>query len=134
MKFPGFKLSKSWKKSLYGSAKVSPVEVPQGELSVHTHPSLGGLNVSLSGGGLASFSGPDWKLGVSPVGLSLVYPKLLHGDGLHLLQGEDGELGISFDKHSSRHFFLIGKSLQSPKFTLQFMVYLLLINASCKFP
>lgn len=54
--------------------------------------------------------------------MSLSSPQLLHGDGLQLLKAEDGEIGLSFDKKSTRHFFLLGKSLNSPKFSLTFKV------------
>lgn len=122
LKFPHFQLSGAWKKSLYGGAKSEPVELPQGQLSLHVHPSLGDLNVGLSWDGAASFDAPGWKLGVSPIGFTLASPKLFRADGLHLLQSEDGEIGISFDKNSSRHFFLIAKSLPSLKFSLHLNV------------
>jgi len=100
--------------------------VPSGQPAVNLHPSLNNLNIGLSWDGSASFDSPDWKLGIAPVGFSLSAPKLLKGDGLHYLQGEDGEIGFSFDKHGSRHFFLIGKSLSLPKFSLQLQVCLFL--------
>jgi hypothetical protein len=52
----------------------------------------------------------------------LASPKLFNGEGLHLLRGDDGEIGVSFDKHSSRHFFFVGAALPSPKFSLKFQV------------
>lgn len=122
LKFPKFKLDKSWKKSLYGDFDTPHIEVPEGQLALHVHPSLNGLNVGLSIDGEASFDAPDWKLRVSPPQFHISAPKLFSGDGIHLLRGEDGEVGISFDKASSRHFFFIGKSLPSPKFSLSFKV------------
>jgi hypothetical protein len=98
------------------------IELPHGQLALHAHPSLNNINVGLSFDGIATFEAPDWKLAVSPLHLSLTVPKLFSGDGLHLLRGEDGEIGISFDKKSSRHFFFLGKGLPSPKFALKLKV------------
>lgn len=72
----------------------------------------------MSSEGAASFEAPDWKCVVFPFDFSLTAPKLFHGDGLHLLRGEDGEIGFSFDKNSSRHFFFLGKAPSFPKFSL----------------
>jgi hypothetical protein len=94
------------------------VEVPHGQLALHLHPSLGNLNVGLSLDGVASFDAQDWKLEVVPSHFSLSAPKLFSADGLHLLRGLDGEIGISFDKHSSRHFFFFGKAPSLPTFSL----------------
>jgi hypothetical protein len=93
---------------LYGSPELPPVEVPQGQLCLHTHPFLN-LTVGLSLEGVVSFAAPDWKLSAAPT-FSLSAPKLLRGEGLHLLRADDGEIGVSFDKNSSRHYFFIGKS------------------------
>lgn len=121
MKFPDFKLDSKWLKSLYGSFDVPPVELPHGQPAIHLHPSLN-LNVSLNLDGSANFEAPDWKFGVSPLSFGLSSPKLLLANGLHLLRGEDGEIGISFDKKSSRHFFFFGKAPSVPKFSLSFKV------------
>lgn len=112
-------------KSLYGSLDTPTVEVPHGQLSLHAHPSLNGLNVGLGLDGGVNFDSPDWKFGVAPLHFSLSAPKLLRGDGLHLLRGDDGEIGVSFDKKSSRHFFFIGFALPSPKFSLGLKVLML---------
>ncbi len=98
------------------------MEVPAGQPSFHIHPHLNNLNVSLSLGGEACFQSPDWKLAVTPLSLSLKSPKLLRGEGLHLLRAEDGEIGISFDKTATRHFFFLGKAPTSTKFTLSLKV------------
>jgi hypothetical protein len=118
LKFPKFKLGSKWTKSLYGSLDAPSFEVPHGQLSLHVHPSLHNLEVGLGIDGTVTFDSPDWKLGVSPLHLSVSQPKLLKGDGLHLLRGEDGEIGVSFDKKSSRQFFFLGKALSAPKFSL----------------
>lgn len=65
-----------------------------------------------------------WKVKLSPVGLNVTNARLLAREGLQVLRGDDGETGLSFDKSSSRHFFIIGKSLSSTKFQLQFEVIL----------
>lgn len=123
LKFPNFKLGASWTKSLYGDLSLPHVEIPHGHLSLHLPPSLNGLKVGLSIDGLASFEAPDWNLAVTPVAFSLSGPKLSNTDGLHLLRGEDAEIGISFDKHSCRHFFFYGKAPTVPKFSLGLKVY-----------
>jgi hypothetical protein len=117
-KFPHFKLGSAWTKSLYGDLNLPHIEIPHGQLALHLHPSLNNLNVGLSLDGVASFEAPDWNLSVSPLNFSLSAPKLSKGDGLHLLRGEDGEIGVSFDKQSSRHFFFFGKAPSFPKFSL----------------
>ncbi len=122
LKFPSFKLSSAWRKSLYGDLKIAPIEVPHGEFAIHVHPHLNNINVGLSLDGTADFSGPDWKLHVASLQFSVTTPTLYKGDGLHLLRGEDGEIGISFDKNSTRHFFLLGKAPSLPEFSLQFKV------------
>jgi hypothetical protein len=109
---------------MYGSPDAPRVEVPQGLLSIHAHPSLNGINVGLAVDGTASFEAPDWKFHVAALHFGLSAPKLFHSDGLHLLQGEDGEIGVSFDKSSSRHFFFLGKAPAFPKFSLGLKVYL----------
>jgi hypothetical protein len=102
---------------MYGTPDAPRVEVPKGLLSIHPHPTLNGINVGLNVDGTVSFEAPDWKFHVASQ-LSLSGPKLYHSDGLHLLRGEDGEIGVSFDKSSSRHFYFLGKSLALPKFSL----------------
>ena len=122
LKFPKFKLGSSWSRSLYGDADVSPIEVPHGQLSIHRHPSLNDISVGLAVDGTAHFDAPDWKFAVSPLHFSLSAPKLLNAAGIHLLRGDDGEIGISFDKQSSRHFFFFGKAPSIPRFSLAFKV------------
>lgn len=73
---------------------------------------------------------PDLNLSVFPLDFSLTAPKLSKADGLHLLRGEDGEIGISFDKRSSRHFFFLGKAPTLPKFSLGLKVLNLLLHDS----
>ena len=98
------------------------MELPHGSPSVHLHPSLN-LKVSLSLSGV-HYEGPDWNLLIPhPPALSLTAPKLLHGEGLQLLRDVDGEIGMSFDKHSSRHFFFFGKAPSALKFTLKLQVH-----------
>lgn len=99
------------------------MEVPHGQLSLHRHHSLNDLDVGLSLDGIASFDSPDFSLSVAPLHFSLSAPKLLNGAGLHLLRGLDGEIGISFDKQSSRHFFFLGKLPSAPKFSLNLKVH-----------
>ncbi len=123
MKFPSFKLSAAWRKLLYGSPKSPPVELKQGQLSMHAHPHLNHLNVSLDWDGVVNYNGPDFSLRVAPVDFSLKAGKLLRADGLQLLRGEDSEVGVSFDKKSSRHFFFLGWAPSSPKFSISFKVY-----------
>lgn len=120
LKFPKFKLNSKWKKLLYGNVEL--FELPSGQLSIHAHPSLNGINVELSHDHNVNFSTPDWKLSVLPLSFNISAPKLFHGDGLHLLRGDDGEIGVSFDKNASRHFFFVGKPLSLPKFSLKFAV------------
>lgn len=124
LKFPDFDLGSAWSKSLYGNLDAPHVEVPHGQLSLHLHPSLN-LNVGLAIDGTVSFDAPDWKASISPSHFSITGPKLSRADGLHLLTGDDGEIGVSFDKSSSRHFFFLGKGLSVPKFSLNFKVLLL---------
>ena len=109
---------------MYGKLETPHVELPTGQLSKpHLHGSLNGLHVGLSADGIAEYDSPDWKLAVSPIHFSLAPPKqLLQGADVQLLRAEDGEIGISFDKDSSRHFFFIGKALSFPKFSLGFKV------------
>lgn len=80
--------------------------------------------MGLSIDGVVSFEAPDWSASVSCPHFSLTAPKLSRADGLHMLAGEDGEIGVSFDKHSSRHFFFLGKALSVPTFSLHFKVCL----------
>jgi hypothetical protein len=136
LKFPNFKLG-SFSKSLYGDLNAPHVELPHGQLSFHMHPSLNNIQVGLSHDGVVSFDGPDWKASVSAPNLSFASPKLSRADGLQLLVSEHVEVGVSFDKHSSRHFFFLGGPLASPKFTLNWKVtylfscfYYLLISFS----
>jgi hypothetical protein len=103
------------------------VDIPHGQLATHLHPSLN-LNVGLSFDGVVSFDAPDWKASVAPLNLSLAAPKLSRGEGLHLLVGEDGEVGVSFDKNTSRHFFFLGISHSLPKFSLSIKVIFPLPN------
>ena len=126
LKFPKFKLGSAWTKTLYGDLNLPHVELPHGQLSIHLHPALNNLNVGLSLDGVASYEAPDWALSVRSLHFSLTAPNLTKGDGLHLLRGEDGEIGISFDKQSSRHFFFLGKAPASPKFSLELKVSSLL--------
>lgn len=102
---------------------MSHIDVPHGHLSLHLHPSLNNLNVGLASDGVASFEAPDWSLSVVPLSFSLSAPKLSKADGVHLLRGDDGEIGISFDKNSSRHFFFFGKAPSLPKFSLGLKVF-----------
>jgi hypothetical protein len=94
------------------------VKLSHPQPSILPHPSLGGIKVSLSWESVVAFEGPDWKLSATP-SLSISSPQLIQGEWLQLLRGEDGEIGISFDKGSSRHFFLLG-SVPSPKFSIKF--------------
>jgi hypothetical protein len=111
---------------MYGGVGLPLIELPHGSPSVHLHPALN-LSVSLSLDG-AHFDGPDWKLHIPhPPALTLASPKLLQGEGLQLLRDIDGEIGISFDKHSSRHFFFWGKAPTTPKFVLNLQVWALLL-------
>jgi hypothetical protein len=80
--------------------------------------------VGLAFDGAVSFEAPDWKFQVAPLHFDLSAPKLFHSDGLHLLRGDDGEIGVSFDKNSSRHFFFFGKAPAFPKFSLGLKVRL----------
>lgn len=121
LKFPKFKLDSKWSRSLYGSPDISLIELPHGQLALHAHPSLN-LNVSLSLDGSAGFEAPDWKFHVSPLSFGISAPKLFVADGLHLLRGDDAEIGISFDKSASRHFFFFGKAPSLPKFSLNLKV------------
>jgi hypothetical protein len=118
MKFPNFKLGSAWTKSLYGDINLPHIELPHNQLSLHSHPSLNNLNVGLSIDGVASFEAPDWSLSIAPLHFTLSGPILSKGDGLHLLRSDDGEIGVSFDKHTSRHFFFFGKAPSFPKFSL----------------
>ncbi len=122
LKFPSFKLGSKWKKTLYGNLRVPPVELPSPQPSIQVHPSLNDLQLSLQWNGEASFELPGWKLSASLPSFELTSPKLLHANGLQLLRGEDGEIGFSFDKNSTRHFFVLGKP-SSPKFSLKFKVH-----------
>ena len=73
-----------------------------GQRSIHIHPSIG-FEVELNLDGSIRFDAPDIKLNVSCPSFSLPKGKLLHGKGLHLLRADDGDIGLSFDKKSSRH-------------------------------
>ena len=120
LKFPTFKLSSGWTKSLYGDLNTPAVKLPHLQPSIHAHPSLNGIKVGLSWDSVASFEGPTWKLSAVP-SMSIISPQLHQGEGLHLLRGDDGEVGISFDKHSTRHFFVL-TNLPSPRFSIKFKV------------
>lgn len=126
-KFPKFKLSTKWFKSLYGDVELPRIELPHGELAIHNHPSLN-LSISLSHDGLASFEGSGVKFSVSPLHFNISSPKLFKAEGLQLAQGIDGEIGLSFDKHSSRHYFFLGKAPAAPKFSLEFKVGIFFYN------
>lgn len=54
----------------------------------------------------------------------LVAPKFYKGDGLQVVRAEEGEVGISYDKNSLRHFFFFGKAPAFQKFSLKFNVSL----------
>lgn len=111
-------------KTLYGDSSPALSPVPNNLPSVQPHPSLNGIKVGLAVDGAVNFESADWKFGVSPPSLALSSPQLLHGEGLQLLKVDDGEIGVSFDKKSTRHFFLFGKSLNASKFSLSFKVIL----------
>lgn len=113
---------------MYGTLDTPHIEIPHGQLSIHVHPHLNHLTVGLSLDGVASFDAPDWKLAIAPAHFSVSAPILLNGAELHLLRGDDGEIGISFDKNSSRHFFFIGSPLFVAKFSLNLMVYVSMLS------
>lgn len=119
MKFPKFKLDAKWKKTLYGNLDLPLIELPEGQFpQPNLHPSLN-LQVRLSVDGVVDFEGPDWKLEAAPIHFSISPPKhSFSANGLNLLRGEDGEIGIAFDNDLSRHFFFIGKALSYPRFSL----------------
>jgi hypothetical protein len=96
------------------------VKLPHLQPSIHAHPGLHGINVSLGWDSEVSFDGPDWKLTAVPL-FTINAPQIHHGDWLQLLRGEDGEIGISFDKNSSRHFFML-TNLSGPRFSIKFKV------------
>lgn len=122
LKFPSFRLGKSWLTTLYGSGNPSLAPVPRGQLAVHSHPSLHNLEVALSAAGEVEFaSGSEWKVKLVPENFSILRPTLLSGTGLQLLRGEDGETGLSFDEKSTRHFFVFGKT-PAPKLLLKLEV------------
>lgn len=117
LKFPTFNLTGAWHKTLYGDDDGTTVAV---ESSRHSHPSLD-LNVELSPIGEAKFDAPDWNLITLPP-VTLEAPKLLQRKGLHVVRGEDGEIGLSFDNKTSRQFFVLGRSPSFPEFSLKFKV------------
>lgn len=134
LKFPKFKLNRAWKKSLYGETPDNNVEVPRNLPATHIHPSLGAVAVSLNFEQRVIFESPSkgWKLAVHAPNFAFTPTKLVKGTGLQLLTGDDGEIGLSFDNASSRHFFVVGKPLATPQFKLQFKVTLPL-PPSCVF-
>ena len=109
---------------MYGKLETSHLQLPEGQLpNPHFHPALKGLQVGLSADGVVEFESPDWKLAVLPIHFNISPPKrLFQGPDVHLLRGEDGEIGLTFDKDSSRQFFFIGKALPFSKFSLAFKV------------
>lgn len=120
-KFPAFRLNKSWLTTLYGpdNATLSPVT----QSFVHQDlPSLNGLKVGLLTSGEVEFGTPGWKIKFLP-SFSLTNAKLLSRPGLQVLRGDDGETGISFDKGSSRHFFVFLKAPTSQTFSLALEVF-----------
>jgi hypothetical protein len=117
-KFPSFKPSTSWLALLYGKAVAALSALAHGQPAKHNHPALNDLEVTLVADGTVEFGNPTWKVKLSPQNFSLTAPKLFKNDGVQLLRAEDGETGLSFDKTSSRHFFLFGKQPPS-KIVLQ---------------
>lgn len=123
-----FELRSTWTQSFerkYSHPKV----VPHGE-SLHFHPSLN-FNVGLSLDGITSFYAPDFHLSVSPLHFGITGPRLMNDVGLHLLRGKDGEIEITFDEHSSRHVFFLGKAPSVPKFSLRFKVSTIVLLCVC---
>jgi hypothetical protein len=117
---PSFRLPRSWLKSLYGGTSRQATPVPRGQSALHSHPSLPYFDIGLDWEGRARFdSKSGLELVVSPPDLQIDSPELLTGAKLHLLRGKNADIGISFDKQSSRHFFFLSKPL-SGKFSLQF--------------
>lgn len=125
IKFPHFSLGGQWAAALYGNTELIPLHNTL--VSSESPPSLPSLEVGLSLSGDVEFSAPDWKVRLSP-DFHVASPKLYKGDGVHLLRGDDGETGFSFDKKSARHFFVFAKAPASPKLQLRLEVRNCLCN------
>jgi hypothetical protein len=148
VKYHTFKLDHSWNAEIYGGSNVLLTLLP-GKFPKQPHAVLPNIDVTLGLDGAAEFSAGDWKvpyiasssfifLSVDLLQFKLTpifvpTPPVPHrGDGVHVLRGEDGEIGLYHDKVASRHFFIVGKAPPTNKFTLKLAVisHLFLCNSS----
>lgn len=58
-----------------------------------------------------------------PVNFKISSPTLLRSDEAQIVRGDEAEIGISFDKSSVKHFFIVGRAPYSQKFTIKFNVW-----------
>ena len=123
IKFPSLHFGGSWAKLLYsGKPDSATVQVPKGQFASLAPPSLG-CEFALAHEGHLEFSGGGkWKIRLSPLGISLPDAQLLKAGNFAALRSPEGEIGFSFDKDSSKHFFTIGQPFAAPKFSLQLKV------------
>eukprot|EP00026_Physarum_polycephalum_P000009 Phypoly_transcript_00009.p1 GENE.Phypoly_transcript_00009~~Phypoly_transcript_00009.p1 ORF type:complete len:3931 (-),score=966.04 Phypoly_transcript_00009:22-11814(-) len=119
LNFPKFKIGPAWGTTLYGRAGHALKPVPEGHRLRSAYPSLPHFEVGLSPTGEAHFDSADLKLSVAPLSFHITAPKLFEADGVQLLRGDDGEVGISFDESSARHFFFLGKAPAATKFSIK---------------
>jgi hypothetical protein len=118
VKYHNFKLERNWLADLYGGSDV-PLTPTSGKLPKQTHHALPNIDVALAGDGSVEYGAGDWKFKLSPINFVPV-PSVPHrGDGVQLLRGEDGEIGLYHDKNASRHFFIVGRAPPTTKFGLK---------------
>ena len=129
MKFPNFRLGKAWTTSLYGDAgdDAQPEEYSKEHHAVHSHPALQNVPAALRWDGQVEYGSEEngWKIKIIPTTFPISTSsdrQLILRHGLQLLRSTDYECGLSYDKSSSRHFFIFGKSPSSTRFALQFEV------------
>ncbi len=116
IKLPSFKIP-----NFFGKITSDPVLLSSPQPSQLIHTPLD-LDISLNWNGGAEIGSPSWKVALDPVGISFPNPKLYRGVKLQLLRGDGVSTGFSFDKSSSRHFFILEKPPGTERFSLKFMV------------
>lgn len=94
---------------LYTDKSLTPVASGPARLS---HPAIG-LEVGLNPSGQVEYGTKGWKVTLTP-NFQLSSPTLHKGSSTQLLRADDGEIGLSFDKDATRHFFLFAKAPPSP--------------------
>lgn len=73
--------------------------------------------------GTLDFKAKEWGISFSPLDFSLPNADIIKGEHFIALRSEEGEIGVSsYDKDTTKHFFVITKPLPTPKLVLKLHV------------